>query len=198
MDMPTLRSIAVGMDGSPSSEMAFEWALELAKLGGASLTIVGAIPLHRVYATQTGSPVEPYAGARRTMSELLREHAEFARQAGVHPVRRFLLEGSAVDRLLNFLEGHRPDLMVLGARGISSARRALLGSVSEGVLHHAHGSILIVRLPSPRGAPEVGPAPRSFDPNGTRSKQRARRSRPLGDVRLLPGASRSSRDPPAC
>lgn len=43
--MPALRSIAVGMDGSPSSEKAFEWALELAKIGGASLAIVGAIPV---------------------------------------------------------------------------------------------------------------------------------------------------------
>ncbi|HUZ80235.1 MAG TPA: universal stress protein [Thermoplasmata archaeon] len=151
--MPALRSIAVGMDGSPSSERAFEWALELAKLGGASLTIVGAIPLHRVYATQTGSPVEPYVEDRRTMSELLRLRAESARQAGVHPVASFLLEGAAVDELLNFLDEHRPDLMVLGARGVSSARRVLLGSVSEGVLHHAHCSILIVRPPHAGAAP---------------------------------------------
>jgi len=37
------------------------------------------------------------------------------------------------------------DLIVMGSRGLGRFQRLLLGSVSEGVLHHAHCSILVVR-----------------------------------------------------
>jgi len=90
------------------------------------------------------------------MNELLSRHERSAQSAGVNPISTVLLEGGTVDGLLGFLDERRPDLMVLGARGLSPTRRLLLGSVSDGVLHHATCSILIVRSPSPDPPPESG------------------------------------------
>src|SRR3990172_8150427 len=50
--------------------------------------------------------------------------------------------GHAVDRIVAVAEQERADLIVLGSRGLGSFQRLLLGSVSDGVLHHAHCPVL--------------------------------------------------------
>jgi nucleotide-binding universal stress UspA family protein len=157
--MPAIRSVAVGVDGSAQSEQALDWAAQLARLAGASLTILGVIPVHRMHPSQSRSPVGASVEDRRYMNALLDRHAKTARGSGVNHVESIVLEGDAVDGLLTFLDEHPPDLMVVGARGLSATRRILLGSVSEGVLHHATCSILVVRLPhrgDPSGSGESG------------------------------------------
>ncbi|MCI4368480.1 MAG: universal stress protein [Thermoplasmata archaeon] len=149
--MAEIRSVAVGIDGSDQSELAFDWAVSLAKLASSSLTLVGVVSVHRAYPSQPRSPVEAPVEERRHLSELLSRFAARARSSGVGPVESLLLEGVAVDALLNFLDDRKPDLMVLGARGLSASRRLLLGSVSDGIVHHAHGSILVVRPRRPDG-----------------------------------------------
>jgi len=154
--MPAIRSIAVGIDGSSLSEQAFDWAVTLATLASSSLTIVAVIPVHRVYPSQPSSPAEASVEDRRQMNELLGRHEKSARSSGVNTVSTVLLEGGSVDGLLGFLDEQKPDLMVLGARGLSATRRLLLGSVSDGVLHHAACSVLVVRPPPPVDPPSTG------------------------------------------
>lgn len=143
--MPELRSIAVAVDGSPASQEALDWAQALAKLSGAALTIVGVVPPPARSVTPTGEIVESPSEERRYLPELLSRYADDARHAGVRSVSHVVLTGPVVDELLTFHAEQHPDLMILGARGLSTARRVLLGSVSDSVVHHAKGTVLIAR-----------------------------------------------------
>jgi nucleotide-binding universal stress UspA family protein len=143
--MPELRTITVAVDGSAPSQEALAWAQDLAKLAGASLTIVGVMPPPQRTVTPAGEVIETPAQERRYLPELLSRYSDAARRAGVRNVSTAVLNGPVVDQLLAFHKEKRPDLMILGARGLSTARRVLLGSVSDSVVHHAKGTILIVR-----------------------------------------------------
>ncbi|MCI4326715.1 MAG: universal stress protein [Thermoplasmata archaeon] len=123
-------------------------AIDLAKLASAPLCVVGIVPAPLVYSDEGGIILEVLAENRRAFEALVNRSAESARTAGVRPVTTEVREGAIIDQLLGFLDEKKPDLLVMGARGLSTTARLLLGSVSDGVLHHANCSILIVRPPT--------------------------------------------------
>ena len=53
--------------------------------------------------------------------------------------------GHPVDRIVSVAKDEKSDLIVMGSRGLGGWNSYLLGSVSDGVLHHAHCPVLIVR-----------------------------------------------------
>jgi nucleotide-binding universal stress UspA family protein len=53
--------------------------------------------------------------------------------------------GTPASEILRYADVTETDLLVLGARGLGTMSRLLLGSVSETVLRHAHCPVLIVR-----------------------------------------------------
>jgi nucleotide-binding universal stress UspA family protein len=55
-----------------------------------------------------------------------------------------LVQGQTVDTLLQEAESLEADLIVMGSHGKGWAKRALFGSVSEGVLHKSKLPVLIV------------------------------------------------------
>jgi len=57
-----------------------------------------------------------------------------------HPV-----EGDPAEAILNIAEGTDADLIVVGNKGMTGARRFLLGSVPNNISHHAPCSVIIVR-----------------------------------------------------
>lgn len=148
--MASLHSIAVALDGSEGADRALEKSIELARLASAELSLVSVARAQYTMALGPGAPppVPVHPDERRILSELLARAGERAKKEGVRSVRTLLLEGPVVDSLLSFFDELKPDLIVLGARGLSTGRRLFVGSVSEAVLHHAHGSVLIVRPPS--------------------------------------------------
>ena len=60
-------------------------------------------------------------------------------------VEPHLLQGSPVDAILDLCEELRPGLLVMGSRGLGPVGRLLVGSVSEGVVHHARCPVLVLR-----------------------------------------------------
>ena len=82
--------------------------------------------------------------ADETLANSEREASVILHQAGVaFTVHREL--GHPVDRITASAKDLGVNLIVLGSRGLGGFERVLLGSVSEGVLHHAHCAVLIVR-----------------------------------------------------
>ena len=65
--------------------------------------------------------------------------------AGVSQVETFARQGDAADAILDVAEEQRSDLIVVGNRGMTGAKRFLLGSVPNKVSHHAPCSVLIIR-----------------------------------------------------
>jgi nucleotide-binding universal stress UspA family protein len=56
-----------------------------------------------------------------------------------------LRNGSAVDEILDLGEELRADLLIMGSRGLGTLGRLVMGSVSDGVAHHATRSVLVLR-----------------------------------------------------
>ena len=53
--------------------------------------------------------------------------------------------GHPVDRIVSIAQDEKADLIVMGSRGMGAWQSYLLGSVSDGVIHHAHCPVLIIK-----------------------------------------------------
>ena len=145
----TFRSILIADDMLDVSQPALDEAVSLAKLLRAKLTIVTAIPM---VSPSFGVPVpigESFTALLEAASKRLEALKEQLLAQGVVEVDTVLLEGDPVDGVVQFVHKNPPDLIVVGSRGLSAAGRFLLGSVSDGILHHTHTSVLVVRHPGP-------------------------------------------------
>ena len=59
--------------------------------------------------------------------------------------RRYAREGDPADAILDVAEERKADLIIVGNKGMTGAKRFLLGSVPNKVSHHAPCSVLIIR-----------------------------------------------------
>ncbi|MBE2318668.1 universal stress protein [Solirubrobacter sp. CPCC 204708] len=143
------RSIVVGTDGSDTAQKAVDKAIELAKSLNAQIWIVSAyepVPKARLReeARQTPADLQWMVNPREEVDATLGEAAELVRAAGLE-VETFAREGDPADAILDVAEERDADLIVVGNKGMTGARRFLLGSVPNKVSHHAPCSVLIVR-----------------------------------------------------
>lgn len=141
--------IVVGTDGSETAAEAVRQAADLAKLAGAELSIVSAyepVPKRRVEGEQLDAPgdVQHEIGPREDVNLVLESAAAAAKSAGVE-VRTHPVEADPAEAILSVAEETGADLIVVGNKGMSGARRFLLGSVPNKVSHHAPCSVIIVR-----------------------------------------------------
>ena len=141
--------IVVGTDGSETAAEALRQAVELAKLTGATLSVVSAyapIPERKVKDQQRDAPpdVQYEIGPREDVNLVLDAAAASARKEGIeaqtHPV-----EGDPAEAILSVAEETKADLIVVGNKGMTGARRFLLGSVPNNISHHAPCAVMIVR-----------------------------------------------------
>lgn len=141
--------IVVGTDGSDTATQAVTQAIELAKLMGAQLGIVSAYSgssSRRAEAEAQGAPadVQYELGPREDINIVLDAAAAEAKAAGVE-VQTHAVEADPADAILNVAEETKADLIVVGNKGMTGARRYLLGSIPNNVSHHAPCSVIIVR-----------------------------------------------------
>jgi nucleotide-binding universal stress UspA family protein len=144
------KRIVVGTDGSETAQEAVRQAVDLAKSTGASLDIVSA------YGGDTGSggggtrleqverPADVPESAREAVNFALDSASGIAKKEGVE-VQSHAEEGDPADALLNVAERLHADAIVVGNKGMTGARRFLLGSVPNKVSHHAPCSVFIIR-----------------------------------------------------
>jgi nucleotide-binding universal stress UspA family protein len=142
--------IVVGTDGSETAAEAVRQATELAKLSGARLDIVSAfepIPQQRVKAEAREAPgdVQYEITPREDVKLILDGASGEAKKAGIEEVQTHAREGEPADAILDVAEEINADLIVVGNKGMTGARRFLLGSVPNKVSHHAPSSVIIVR-----------------------------------------------------
>ena len=141
--------IVVGTDGSETATQAVREATELAKKTGASLEIVSAydpVPASRLQQERLEAPadIEHTVNPSEDVDATLAEAAKEAQEAGV-TVRTYARQGEPADVILDVAEEEKADLIVVGNKGMTGAKRFLLGSVPNKVSHHASSSVLIVR-----------------------------------------------------
>jgi nucleotide-binding universal stress UspA family protein len=143
------RSIVVGTDGSETAAKAVDAAVQLAQLSDATLEIVSAYePVSgqrlREEARQVPPDLQWIVNRRADVDATLHHAAERARGAGVTP-QTHAREGDPADAILDVAEELGADLIVVGNKGTTGAKRFLLGSVPNKVSHHAPCAVMIVR-----------------------------------------------------
>jgi nucleotide-binding universal stress UspA family protein len=135
--------MVVAYDGSDHSDRALERAASLAEAND-EIVIVSAARL----ATLSHDPALGTSAVDPIESEWARENLDKARArlGEVKPtVRTFEGHGDPADAVVRQAEDEGADLIVVGTRGLNVAQRALLGSVSTKIVHHAPCDVLVVR-----------------------------------------------------
>jgi nucleotide-binding universal stress UspA family protein len=143
------RSIVVGTDGSETATEAVRQAVDLAKATGARVELVSAYePVSgqrlREETQQVPEDMQWMVNPREDVDATLEAASESAKQAGVD-VETYARQGDPADAILDVAEETKADLIVVGNKGMTGARRFLLGSVPNKVSHHAPCSVLIIR-----------------------------------------------------
>jgi len=143
-------SILVGTDGSATATSAVRHAIDLARELSARLQIVSAyepVADQHLHSEQIELPQDAQwtIGPREEVLAVLESARQEAERAGLEEVETFARQGDAADAILDVAEEQRSDLIIVGNRGMTGAKRFLLGSVPNKVSHHAPCSVLIVR-----------------------------------------------------
>jgi nucleotide-binding universal stress UspA family protein len=128
-------------DGSDDAALAARAAVDIARKTGPELHVVHA--WHSVPSTRFESYI--HAQLKREGREVLAEQVERIKGDGANVAEAHLKEGPAVDEILDLAEEVGADLIVIGSRGLGPVKRVVLGSVSEGVVHHATRPVLVLR-----------------------------------------------------
>ena len=148
------KPILIGYDGSDFAKAAVKRAAE--ELGAGRRAVIatvfeplGKVPLFAV----AGMAVDPdtvqqlHQNAAQAAGKIAEEGAVLAREAGFE-AETAAVEGDPVwDRLVELAEDRDADLIVIGSRGLSGVKHALLGSVAAAVAQHSKRSVLIVHRP---------------------------------------------------
>ena len=143
-------SIVVGTDGSDTATQAVRQAIELARAVGARIELVSAYEpvsdarLREESIQRVPQDLQWMINPREDVQATLEAAAAEIRAAGVE-VDVFARQGDPADAILDVAEERGSDLIVLGNKGMTGAKRFLLGSVPNKVSHHAPCSVLIIR-----------------------------------------------------
>ena len=144
-----MKKILAAIDGSEISENVLRKARLMAEKFEADVIVITVVkriqPSHQYrigsdYELAEMVNKEAEAGAKKNI-----EHADevFKDYAGHY--KSSLLYGDPAEALLVFAESEKPDLLIMGNRGLGGFRRIMLGSVSTKVLHHATCDMMIVK-----------------------------------------------------
>ena len=143
-----LKKILVATDGSEHSNDALDLAVSTAKRSKAQLSIV-----HVVYLPPTSYTVGSseaigtlYNDMRKEGSRILSEASKFAEENGVKATTKIIDNNrSPVYAITDFSDEGKFDLIIAGTRGRSGIKKALLGSVANGLAHYSKCSVLITK-----------------------------------------------------
>ena len=154
------KKILVALDGSDSSQKAAQAALELAEKLKADLLALHAISppttyYHSTIASPAGMSLPApsqheidayYAYAKKVATSIVGEVEFKGKKLGIH-VKTEIPEAvsSVVETILNHAAKENVDLIAVGTRGLGGFKKLLLGSVSNGIVSHAHCPVLVVR-----------------------------------------------------
>ena len=157
----THRGIIVGVDGSPAAKVAVDWAARDAAMRKVPLAVVNVLdpPAGHTF-PKNPIPLEYVRWqedeGRTVLNDALKTVEDSAKQLGPINVRGELMTGLAVPILGELSKD--AEMVVVGCRGRGALARTLLGSVSTGLVHHAHCPVAVIHsedplMPHPSQAP---------------------------------------------
>jgi len=142
--------ILLATDGSRDAQLAALTATDIAQSTNSELHVVTVArgnpdPAYLVHETFDSYEVALEA-FKRDAQTVLDEQAKKVEEAGGTVAKTHLRIGERRDEaIVHVAEEIGAGLIVMGSRGLGGVRRALMGSVSDSVVRHAHCPVLIVR-----------------------------------------------------
>ncbi len=148
--------ILVPIDGSEHSRRAVETAVQIARKFDSKLLLLTVyhvsvspvvnpeLPMGPGVVIDKSSSDTALEAACRSGERILTQAAMVARSEKTE-VETELVEGSPVEEIVKISKERTFNLIVMGARGLSTIRKLLIGSVSEGVIKNAPCPVLIVK-----------------------------------------------------
>jgi nucleotide-binding universal stress UspA family protein len=143
-------NMLVPVDGSGPSDAAIGLAVKVAGDEGAKITFAHVVEVAKLASMAAPSSIDPsfaVDAARRAGQEIL-DQAKARAQKAKLTIMTVLLEGDAVSALVDLAADRKFDLIVVGSHGRSGIRRALLGSVAEGILRRSPVPVLVTHAPA--------------------------------------------------
>ena len=136
--------ILLATDGSKDAELALSTSVDLADSTKSELHVVTVAPGYPSYDVRRPEVVEQL---REQAEEILEDQVKKIEQMGGKVTEKHLRIAGRhrADQIVEVAEETEVGLIVMGSRGLGGVRRALMGSVSDSVVRHAHCPVLIVR-----------------------------------------------------
>src|SRR5215203_5158186 len=137
--------VLLATDGSKDAELATTTAVDLANNINCELHVVFVEQAVYVPGGAGFSPGVPSGYLEQQARKQLDAMVEKVRSAGGEVAEAHLRVGDAAPEIVALAEDIEAGLLVMGSRGQGGIRRALMGSVSDAVVRHAHCPVLVVR-----------------------------------------------------
>jgi nucleotide-binding universal stress UspA family protein len=149
----SLKKILVPVDGSENSSRAVDAAVEIAKRNLSEVIMLNVVSIPTVLVSTPGGVAAPsvdygelYEYGEQEGKKLVQRLVDSAKAKGIKARGEVMRSvTSTVDEIVKHAENEKVDLIVIGTRGLGGFKRLLLGSVSSGVVTHAHCAVLVVR-----------------------------------------------------
>lgn len=155
--MDLFQKILVPLDGSEHSLRALDEGAQIAKVFSGKMTLINVYSVQPIlmpvqsgpgYTNApifTGPEVSKLMEAAKKSGNKILNDGEQRISATEVQVEKLLVEGHAVEEIVRIANEGNFDLVAIGARGISHIREMLLGSVTDGVIHHVHCAVLVIK-----------------------------------------------------
>ena len=142
-------TVLLATDGSKDAELAAATALDLANGTGSELHVVLVEEPAYAYIDPSGYPYFPDAEFEHELEQQARARLDTQvqkiRSAGGSVAEAHLRVGATAAEIVDLGQDIGAGLIVMGSRGLGGIRRALMGSVSDSVVRHAHCPVMVVR-----------------------------------------------------
>lgn len=140
-----VRHILYATDGSYAAERAGDYVASIAMRFHAKVTVLHAFVNTPVPLANHSFPTVDAFASQKDAEHLTERAAERLRDLGVSEVGTEVVSGQPTSVILGMAETLKPDMIILGARGLSTWQGILLGSVSSSVVQRAEIPVLVVK-----------------------------------------------------
>ena len=142
--------IMVAFDGSTDATNAVRFAATLSKKFGAELIVAHVFGSPSMgLSAASGMPLPDYSeledSAKVGGQSVLATGLQLAADSGVKARGELKEAPSVVEALVEYAAAEKVDLIVVGTRGMTGFKKLIMGSVSSGLISHAHCPVLVTR-----------------------------------------------------
>ncbi len=136
-----IKHILVALDDSDTSKVGLDKAINIAKLSGAKITGVNAVVVHPTLVSTVTSYRDYLTKEAEKMLDTAKEYCKKQEIQFTSEV----LQGSPASEIAEFAEKQNVDLIVIGSRGHSGIKGAVLGSIANSLVHKSKVAVLVVK-----------------------------------------------------